>query len=342
MHNLQLFHHQLLQWYDANHRILPWRDTQNPYIIWVSEIILQQTRVAQGFDYFMRFVERFPTVADLAAAEEDEVLRYWQGLGYYSRARNMHAAAQQIMQDFNGVFPVAFEDVKSLRGVGDYTAAAICSFAYGAQYAVLDGNVYRVLARLFDNETVFDTPAGKRLFHSLAEDILNRDNPAAHNQAMMEFGALYCVPTSPDCAACPLQVHCEAYRHNTVELLPVRKEKQPLKDRYLHFFIYRTYDDFTLIHRREGNDIWKHLYEFPLVETPTEQEVSCDYCPVSSIQHPISTFTHVLSHQRLHARFYYIRCEELPTIPDTLRVHWSELDDYAFPQLIIKALSHLQ
>ncbi len=355
MHNLSHFHRQLLQWYDLNHRILPWRETIDPYKIWISEIILQQTRVAQGYDYYLRFINRFPDVVSLAEAPEDEVLLLWQGLGYYSRARNLHKAAQQITERHEGVFPHDYESVRALQGIGDYTAAAICSFAYNQAYAVLDGNVYRVLARLFDEETPMDTTQGKKVFKALAEQILNHEEPAAHNQAIMEFGALYCTPTNPDCAHCPLQIHCEAYAHNTVSFLPVRKPLAPLKDRYLNYIIYRSTANETLIHRREKQDIWKHLYEFPLWESDhlfTHAELSAHLSADATLCTEIN-LKHILSHQRLHTRFFYVTCDVLPHsnhlsedanhLPedDFQRISWESLDDYALSRLTLRALEKL-
>ncbi len=345
MNNLSHFHKKLLDWYDINHRILPWRETNDPYKIWISEIILQQTRVAQGHDYYLRFINRFPDIASLAEADEAEVLRLWQGLGYYSRARNLHAAAQQIMSEHNGIFPDNHAAVRSLRGIGDYTAAAICSFAYNQPYAVLDGNVYRVVSRLFDEETVMDTPAGKRLFHTLADEILNTHEPAQHNQAMIEFGALYCTPTNPDCVNCPLQTYCQAFAHGTVHLLPVRKPIAALKDRYLNYIVYLSAKGETLLHRREKQDIWKHLYEFPLHESDhlfTQAELT-PYLPAGAHLQGEKTLKHILSHQRLHARFFFVQSPELPTtnqLPaaDYIRISLQALDDYALSRLTLRAL----
>ncbi len=345
MQKKEYFQRELLKWYDINHRILPWRETTEPYRIWISEIILQQTRVSQGYDYYLRFINRFPDVQTLAKVNEDEVLLYWQGLGYYSRARNLHTAAQQIIERHNGVFPIDYNDVRALKGVGDYTAAAICSFAYNQPYAVLDGNVYRVLARLFDDETVMDTTQGKKHFHQLATDILNTNEPSLHNQAMMEFGALYCVPQNPDCEHCPLQIHCQAYAHHTVELLPVRKPTASLKDRYLNYFIFLLPDDITLIYRREKQDIWKHLYEFPLIESDhllTPEEIN-KYMPNGSKLKASRSFTHILSHQRLHAQFNMIEVQdicELNNLPieTYIRISLSKLSDFALSRLTLKAI----
>ena len=218
----------LLIWYRQNKRDLPWRHTRNPYLIWLSEIILQQTRVAQGLSYYMRFTERFPTPAALAEADEDEVLKYWQGLGYYSRARNLHAAAKSMQ----GVFPSTYEGVRALKGVGDYTAAAICSFAYKMPYAVLDGNVYRVLSRIFEIQTPIDSPAGKKEFSALAQKLLDKTHPDDYNQAIMDFGATVCTPVSPQCLLCPLADRCQAHLHGRVENFPVKQQKTKVASRY--------------------------------------------------------------------------------------------------------------
>lgn len=362
-----------------NHRILPWRETDDPYKIWISEIILQQTRVAQGMEYYMRLVERFPDIQSLADAEEDEVLLYWQGLGYYSRARNLHKAAQlmknhemfhQARGDKEGDEAIRlkargeeiFAALKSMPGVGDYTAGAIASFAYDLPYPALDGNVYRVLARLYDCEIAFDTTQGKKHFRQLAEDLLDREHPRLFNSAIMELGALHCVPTAPDCSTCPINTWCKALANNTVELLPVRKPRPKVRDRYLEYTIYITPEKTTLIHQRKGNDIWKHLWEF--VETTSVDGLKNDNIDnLRPNQHPRApkgdnstqhyttlhhstqpqaiSLTHVLSHQKLHARFVIKNVSELPEIPDTLVVKLSDLDNYAFSRLTLKAIEFL-
>lgn len=340
--NHSLIHNKLSQWYEQHHRILPWRETEDPYRIWISEIILQQTRVAQGLEYYMRFVERFPDVRSLASASEDEVLRYWQGLGYYSRARNLHRAAQTIVQRQSTVFdtPVdisdqasIFQELISLPGIGEYTAGAIASFAFNLPYPALDGNVYRVLARLYDCEIAFDTSAGKKHFHQLANQLLDLSNPRLFNSAIMEFGALHCTPTSPDCAHCPIQECCLAYAHHTVELLPVRKPRTALRDRYLNYTIYCTPDMRTLIQQRTEKDIWQHLYEFPLQETEALLPVAAGVAQVD--------LKHILSHQRIHARFHIRKVEQLPPIPNTIAIPLSSLDDYALSRLTLRALDML-
>ena len=311
--------------------MLPWRETTDPYRIWLSEIILQQTRVQQGMDYYLRFVSRFPDVHSLAESPEDEVLLLWQGLGYYSRARHLHEAAQMIVSQGWEPFPRTFEQVRSLPGVGDYTAGAIMSFAYDQPYPAVDGNVYRVLSRLYDCEEPFDTTAGKRLFRDYAWDLLDRAHPREHNSALMEFGALYCTPTGMECSVCPLQAYCLAQRHGTAELLPVRKPRPTLRDRYLLYTVYVTPDRRTLLHQRSGDDIWKHLYEFPLEERET---------PTSPMKAPPTRveFTHVLSHQRLHVRFEMKQVNRLPEIDGCFAIGWEELQNYPLSRLTLKYL----
>lgn len=325
------FYTALYRWYEREKRVLPWRETIDPYKIWLSEIILQQTRVAQGIEYYMRFVDRWPTLVDLADSEEDEVMLLWQGLGYYSRARNLHRAAQQ-MRDNGGVFPLTFEEVRSLPGVGDYTAGAIMSFAYDAPYPAADGNVYRVLSRLFDCDLPFDTTQGKKHFRQLACELLDREQPRLFNSAIMEFGALYCTPTGMDCSACPLQAFCQAHQHGTAELLPVRKPRPQLRDRYLSYTVYRDNEGHTLLHKRTANDIWKHLYEFPLNEDNGQSPDDNDGGNLA--------FTHVLSHQRLHITFREVHVTALPDIPDCFPIRWEQLQNYALSRATLRYLAH--
>ena len=345
--NKDLLYKELEEWYEVNHRILPWRETDDPYLIWISEIILQQTRVAQGMEYYHRLVTRFPDIQSLADADEDEVLLYWQGLGYYSRARNLHKAAQ-LMKDHE-IFHQAmrllgdkargaeiFAALKSMPGVGDYTAGAIASFAFNLPYPALDGNVYRVLSRLYDCEIPFDTTQGKKHFRKLAEELLDRERPRLFNSAIMELGALHCVPTAPDCHTCPLNTWCKALANNTVEVLPVRKPRPKVRDRYLEYTIYITPEKTTLIHQRKGNDIWKHLWEFVCAERTGDEAIRR-----KAKGEKILELTHVLSHQKLHARFIIKNVSELPEIPDTLVVGLSDLDNYAFSRLTLNAIEKL-
>jgi A/G-specific adenine glycosylase len=326
-----LFYSRLYEWYEIYHRILPWRETEDGYCIWLSEVILQQTRVAQGMEYYLRFINRWPTVEDLAKADEADVLREWQGLGYYSRARNLHKAAKQIVESekwkVERRFPDTFEQIRALPGVGDYTAGAIASFAYNAPYPAMDGNVYRVLARLMDIDEAFDTTTGKKLFRARMDALLDREHARLFNSAIMEFGALQCTPVLGDnCAQCPLQAFCLGYAHGTAALLPVRKPRPKVRDRWFTYHIY-TDGEHTLIQRRENKDIWYHLYEFPCVEQQTE-----DTYP----------FTHILSHQKIHARFIVHKEQKMPDIPGTLLIHWDDLNDYALSRLTLRALDTLR
>jgi len=326
-----LIYSRLYEWYEINRRILPWRETEDAYAIWLSEVILQQTRVAQGLEYYMRFVNRWPTVEDLAAADEAEVLREWQGLGYYSRARNLHKAAQMIVAKGWAPFPTRFEDIRSLPGIGDYTAGAIASFAYNQPYPAVDGNVYRVIARLMDIDEPFDTTAGKKLFRRHIEQLLDREHPRLFNSAIMEFGALHCTPVLGDaCLHCPLQTNCLGYAHHTAELLPVRKPRPQLRDRWFTYHIY-TDGAYTLIQRREAKDIWYHLYEFP-----------CEEHDPSSVTRNLFPFTHVLSHQRIHARFIIHKVQKMPDIAGTIVIRWDDLNDYALSRLTLRALDTIR
>lgn len=334
-------------WYQENRRDLPWRNTRDPYKVWISEIILQQTRVAQGLDYYRRFIGRFPTVEELAAAAEDEVLRYWQGLGYYSRARNLHAAAKSIVA--TGGFPTQYKEVRALKGVGDYTAAAICSIAYHLPYAVVDGNVYRVLSRYLAIETPIDSVSGKKLFAGVAQQMLDTRQPALYNQAIMDFGALQCVPKSPDCAVCPLNGACVAVEQGRVAELPVKQHKTTVSDRYFHY-IYIRIGDSVLLHQRRDKDIWRNLYEVPLIETDRAVEDD-ELAATSSWKELLSLFgntvpvlrclrkevRHVLSHRVIHASFWSMECEEDLTLESCRDYFWvrrEELDKYAVSRLI--------
>ena len=330
-----LLYSRLYQWYETNHRILPWRETQDGYRIWLSEIILQQTRVVQGLDYYMRFVERWPDIESLASAAEDEVLREWQGLGYYSRARNLHKAAQMVVEKDWSPFPTRFEDIRSLPGIGDYTAGAIASFAYNQPYPAMDGNVYRVLARLADIDEPFDTTAGKKLFHQHMERLLDREHTRLFNSAIMEFGALQCTPQLGDnCQTCPLQTQCLGFAHGTAELLPVRKPRPKVRDRWFIYHIYICGQN-TLIMRREDKDIWFHLYDFPYEEVTAERMKG-------QRGEGLKEITHVLSHQRIHARYEVHRVQKMPDIAGTFVIRWEELNDYALSRLTLRALDTLQ
>lgn len=339
---METFSSVLIQWYLANKRDLPWRNTQDPYLIWISEIILQQTRVAQGLDYYLRFVQRFPTVAALAAAPEDDVLKLWQGLGYYSRARNLHSAAKSM----GGVFPSAYKDVLALKGVGEYTAAAICSFAYRMPYAVVDGNVYRVLSRVYGIHTPVDSSAGKKEFAALAQKLLDKTRPDLFNQAIMEFGALQCVPAGADCARCPFAKRCKAYAAKQVEQLPVKALKTQVKERYFTY-IYVEQGGYTWLKKRPAGDVWQGLYEPFLVETP-QAVLSAAALQQAMVRQSGGVFPqkalftlvaapvkHILSHRKILAQLYKVVLPPSTPVPDGfVRVPKAQVFQYPVSRLV--------
>ena len=342
---MEYFAQIIEQWYDRNGRNLPWRNTSDAYRIWISEIILQQTRVVQGYDYFLRFMEYFPTVKALAAVTEDEVMKLWQGLGYYSRARNLYAAARYVVEVYGGKFPENYDDVRALKGVGDYTAAAICSFAYNQPYAVVDGNVFRVLSRWMGVDVPIDSAKGKKQFAILAENLLDRQNPSLYNQAIMDFGALQCVPQSPDCGVCPLRDTCVACREGRVDAFPVKAHKTKTVTRYLNY-IYVRAGAFTFINKRTGNDIWKNLWEFPLIETEyslAEEEfytsdlfrrliVNSEEPTCRCLQKNVK---HVLSHRILNVTFYEVSLPaDTQSFVGFTNIETNSLEEYAVPRLI--------
>ena len=346
----------LLRWFRENGRELPWRETRDPYAIWLSEIILQQTQVKQGYDYWLRFMRRWPTVELLAEASEDEVLREWQGLGYYSRARNLHFAAKQIVE--LGGFPTTIEGLRSLKGVGDYTAAAIGSIAFGLPVAVVDGNVYRVLSRHFGISTPINTTEGKKEFALLAQELLSSLHPSpflrpfgskraelertlhqsgTYNQAIMDFGAMQCTPSSPNCPDCPLQETCVALREGRVGQLPVKLKTLKVKERRLTY-VYVRCQGYTAIHRRGKGDIWQGLYEPWLV---ADSDYASSAVPDGAVLLR-QNVKHVLTHRILYADFYLLETSERPALPaDYLWIREAALDDYALPRLIELLLSHL-
>ena len=322
----------LLRWFRENGRDLPWRQTHDPYAIWLSEIILQQTQVKQGWDYWERFMRHWPTVENLAEATEDEVLREWQGLGYYSRARNLHFAAKQIVE--MGGFPRTIEGLRSLKGVGDYTAAAIGSIAFDIPAAVVDGNVYRVLARYFGIDTPINTTEGKKTFATLAQEILlpalNREGQGAglYNQAIMDFGAIQCTPASPSCSSCPQMESCEAFRKGRVSELPVKLKTLKVRERHL-IYIYVRCQGYVAIHRRGPGDIWQGLWEPWLV----------DSVPAGAVLIK-QNVKHVLTHRILLVDFYLWEVAERPSLPaDYIWIREEQLDDYALPRLVERLVS---
>ena len=334
------FHLLIADWYRQTKRDLPWRNTTDPYFIWLSEVILQQTRVDQGISYYYRFVESFPTIQDLANAELQTVLNHWQGLGYYSRARNLHQTAKFITAELNGIFPTTYAELLKLKGIGPYTAAAIASFAYAECVPVVDGNVYRVLSRVFDIDTPINSTSGIKAFKELAETLIIPEHPDLHNQAIMEFGALNCTPKNPKCAGCVLQVNCLAFANKTVNERPVKTKKTAVRNRFFHYLIF-NFDDHTYIQQRKGRDIWEELYQFPLIETeedgPSEDLIMSYEKHLTEVSNPI---THLLSHQRITARFYHISIAEIVPVADWIKIKKSALDQFPIPRLIDKYLEN--
>ena len=335
------FSNSLTAWYLQNKRDLPWRNTTDPYKIWLSEIMLQQTRVAQGLPYFLRFIESFPTVFDLANASEEEVLKLWQGLGYYSRARNLHATAKIIANDYAGDFPNNFKELLKLKGVGDYTAAAIASFSFNEVILVVDGNVYRVLARYFDIKTNIALPKAKKEFFELASELISKENPALFNQAIMEFGALQCVPQNPDCTKCILNSSCLALQKKKVNQLPVKIKTLKITHRYLNYIIVEDENQKTVISKRDKKGIWHNLYEFPLIETDNEVDIEFISEKINETlfkENKIISITeinenevlHKLSHQTLHIKFWKVLVDG----KITNSVSYNELIKFPFPIVI--------
>ena len=335
------FSNLLIQWYLQNKRDLPWRNTQDPYPIWLSEIMLQQTRVAQGLPYFLSFTNAFPTIFDLANASEEQVLKLWQGLGYYSRARNLHQTAQHIAFNLNGVFPNSYKELLLLKGIGDYTAAAIASFAYEEAVPVVDGNVFRVLSRYFALETDIAVTSSKKEFAALAFELMPKDNPALFNQAIMEFGALQCVPKNPNCEICVMNSSCLALQLKKVSVLPVKSKKLKVKHRFFNYLVFEDPKGHTAIQKRTGKGIWHNLYEFPLVETDDEIDFEVlakivtnrFYAPKEIVS--IAPFysknpIHKLTHQHLHITFWRIKLQS--TIVDG--IDFQTLMTFPFPIVI--------
>lgn len=326
------------EWYRQNKRNLPWRHTDDPFKIWLSEIILQQTKVEQGLSYYLKFTNTYPEIKSLAEASEKEILNMWQGLGYYSRARNLHFTAKTIMEQYHGVFPKTYKEIILLKGIGTYTAAAIASFAYKEPVAVVDGNVFRVLSRVFDLETPIDSSFGKKQFMELAQSLLDPTEPDIFNQAIMEFGALQCVPNNPNCVICPLEGICLSKANGTIKLRPVKSKKTKVTNRYFHFLIFDDGQN-TYFQQRKEKDIWQNMYQFPLIETSVSEEIS-DFSQFTNNQvDKISNeIVHVLSHQKIHARFYHFT--ELPEfkLEGWIKIKTSEIHDFPLPRLIDRYL----
>lgn len=336
-----IFSKILNHWYSNNKRVLPWRQTKKPYNIWLSEIILQQTQIKQGLPYYTAFVNTYPTVFDLAKAKESDVLKLWQGLGYYSRARNLHAAAQYIVDNLNGTFPNTYKDLLKLKGIGDYTASAIASICFNEPTAVVDGNVYRVLSRYFGIETPINSSKGVKEFKQLAQELIDRNNPADYNQAIMEFGAVQCKPQNPNCDVCPLQNSCIAFEEKRIGDLPVKIKATKVSKKYFNYLVFISKDDKTVLEKRNEKGIWQNLYQFPLIETNKSQSFKefetllKGHNLVRNFSFELSLFNerevvHKLSHQHLYTKFWVL------TVNDLIEkgTPFNTIHDYPVPILI--------
>ncbi|WP_299579176.1 A/G-specific adenine glycosylase [uncultured Sunxiuqinia sp.] len=342
------FSKKLLHWYEFNKRDLPWRETADPYAIWLSEIILQQTRIDQGMAYYIRFLDAYPSVNDFAKASEDEILKLWQGLGYYSRARNMHHTAREIVSQHQGRFPADYQSLLRLKGIGEYTAAAIASIAYNLPHAAVDGNVFRVLSRINGIETPIDTGQGKKQFTALANELLDPQQAGNFNQALMEFGATLCTPKKPGCESCPFNTSCVALRNETTESLPVKKGKVKIRKRFFNYLIIND-GSHTYLSKRTSNDIWKNLYEFPLTETSDKKELhqtlveSQLILPQNAkieIEEETPWQKQVLSHQHIFYRFIYLKIGGKIKLPSSaIKVNKKDIFNFAVPKPIEKELN---
>lgn len=341
---VKYFQNRLLQWNEhQNNRLMPWKGEKDPYKIWLSEIILQQTRVEQGMDYYNRFIVAFPDIKKLAAAPQNRVFKLWEGLGYYSRCKNLIASAKIISGEMQGNFPDNYADIIKLKGIGPYTAAAIASFAFNLPYAVVDGNVFRVLSRFFDINIPIDSSEGKKLFNRLAETLLDKKQPAIYNQAIMDFGAVICKPKNPACKACPLKAKCAAYQEQKVDQLPVKSGRILKKQRWFHYFIF-GYRGKIYVRKRGAKEIWENLYEFVLMETDKISSVeelahSSFFKSITGdnkvmVQHVSDIYRQQLSHQTIHGHFIQLKLYKRPIITDYIAVSYSQFIKLPFPKLI--------
>ena len=339
---MDFFSSKIIKWYSQHKRELPWRNTKDPYKIWLSEIILQQTQVKQGLPYYQKFIKTFPNVSALANANEEQVLKLWQGLGYYSRARNLHFTAKQIHQA--GFFPKEYKEIITLKGVGEYTAAAIASFAFKLPYAVLDGNGFRLLSRFYGLDTPIDTYKGKREFSEIAQALLVKEEPDTHNQAIMEFGSQMCKPKQPDCNSCPLRDECVAFANKTIHLLPFKIGKVKVKTVFFEYFFFEM-KGYTLVNKRADDGIWQNMYEFPLItneELKSTEEILNYNQFISWVKdvdfsiESISEFKHILSHRKINARFWIIRCHNILPVSSFQKIKIEKIDKLAIPRLIEK------
>jgi len=339
-----VFSNTLTHWYLQNKRELPWRKSRDPYFIWLSEVMLQQTRVAQGLSYYLKFTTTFPTVFDLAKADESTVLKMWQGLGYYSRARNLHAAAKHIAFELNGEFPTSYLEIIKLKGIGDYTASAIASICFDEPTAVVDGNVYRVLSRYFGIHTSTNSSLGIKEFKALAQSLLDVTQPGNFNQAIMDFGALHCKPQNPLCESCPFADSCVAFEKKLTKVLPIKDKKIKVKKRYFNFLVIQTDDDKTILSERKGNGIWQGLYQFPLIETTQnisgkalishEEFISLFPEKSSILLFNKKEIVHKLSHQHLYTQFWIVK----PKTAFEANIDWADVENYPVPVLIANFL----
>jgi A/G-specific adenine glycosylase len=340
------FGSELINWYQKNKRELPWRGTKDPYRIWLSEIILQQTRVDQGLAYYHRFLNKYPDLKKLANAKEDEVLKLWQGLGYYSRARNLHHTAKEVVMKHGGKFPNDYASVRSLKGIGDYTAAAILSFAFNKKFPVADGNVFRLLSRYYGIEAPIETSKAKKEFFRLAGELMENHPPAIFNQAIMEFGSRQCRPANPDCNSCPLHPGCYAFSKNKVKEFPVKKAKAKIKNRYFNYLVISE-NEKIILKKRSGKDIWKNLYDFPMIETSkkiteknlfkSEEWKNIFGNSIITVKSVSTEHKHLLSHQNIHAKFYKIETGKSKNIfsdSTFIYVRKNKLNNFAVPKLI--------
>jgi len=344
-----VFHKTLINWYLTNKRDLPWRETSDPYHIWLSEIMLQQTRIEQGLPYYLALTEAFPTVFDLANASQEKVLKLWQGLGYYSRARNLHETAKNVADNLNGNFPKTYKELLSLKGVGDYTASAIASICYNEPTPVVDGNVYRVLARYFNVNTPINSGAGQKEFKLLAEEVMSIEDPATYNQAIMEFGALHCKPQNPLCETCPFSESCLAFKNNTIKELPVKLKTTKIKKRYFNYLVFLSEKNETLLEQREGKGIWEGLYQFPLIETEavcSSEEFIDSILKQSLVSGPIENvylyngipIIHKLSHQHIYTSFWIIEKKQL----EEKSIPLAEIHQYPVSVLIANFINEFE
>jgi A/G-specific adenine glycosylase len=333
---------KIYQWYAIYQRELPWRKIKDPYKIWLSEIILQQTRVAQGMEYYRKFTDKYKTINDLASSSEDNILKLWQGLGYYTRARNLHSTAKNIVKKYNGKFPETYEEIIQLKGIGQYTASAISSIAFGLPYPAIDGNIYRVLSRYFGLSTPIDTAKGKKEIEKIAIELISFDDPGFHNQAFMDFGALQCVPKSPDCSKCPVSITCFANQKHMVEKFPVKTKKVKQRIRYFYYYLIESNEE-ILMEKRQEKDIWQNLYQIPLLESKYELQED-EFLAKRSIfnsNHPfilknvLGVKKHILSHQIIYAKLIHLQTNTLEEISGHyIRVNKKDIYKFAVPKLL--------